>query len=221
MRDGTDGQPRLLGVLGDQHADSGGVLQGTAHHQRVVHADAVVGEHLHLPDPCGHQPHFGELGPCQADGDRADRVDVDESDLLAAVPHVVGDDRGVGDRVGVGHREHRGESAECCCRRTSFDVLGILSAGLAQVGVQVDEPRQQHLSRRVDDVGRVGDAPDRADCFDLAVGDQDVDGIALTVEPHVADHDHALIASSSGADQQVEQHRHPHVYTVGNLLQHS
>src|SRR5215211_1734093 len=42
--DCADGQPWFLGVLGDQHAEAGGVLEGAAHHQRVVHADAVVGE---------------------------------------------------------------------------------------------------------------------------------------------------------------------------------
>ena len=83
--------------------------------------------------------------PSRPDGDGADRVHVDESDLLAAAPHVVGDDRAVGDRVGVGHREHRGVAAERGGGRTGFDVLGVLAAGFAQMGVQVDETGQQDL----------------------------------------------------------------------------
>ena len=108
---------------------------------------------------------------------------VDQPDLLAAMPDVVGDDRAVGDRVGVGHREHRGVAAQSRCGRTGFDVLGVLAAGLAQVGVQVDETGQQDLAGRVDDVGVVGIAEIRTDVGDLAVGDQYVDPVALAVEP--------------------------------------
>ena len=116
-------------------------------------AFAVVGEHPHLRGAGGHHAHLGELGSGQPDGDRADRVHVDQPDLLPPVPDVVGDHRAVGDRVGVGHREHRGESTESRCGRAGFDVLGVFAAGLAQMGVQVDESRQQHLPGGVDDIG--------------------------------------------------------------------
>lgn len=91
--DGADGQPRLLGVLGDEHAQPGGVLEGAAHHQRIVHADAVVGEHPHLRGPGGHHAHLGELLAGQPDGDGAHRVHVHQADLLAPMPDVVGDHR--------------------------------------------------------------------------------------------------------------------------------
>ena len=61
--------------------------------------------------------------------------------------------------VGVGHREHRGVAAQSRCGRTGFDVLGVFAARLAQVGVQVDESGQQHLTGGVDDVGVFGDRP--------------------------------------------------------------
>ena len=38
-------------------------------------------------------------------------------------------------------------------------VLGVLAAGLAQMGVQVDEAGQQDLAGGVDDVGVVADRP--------------------------------------------------------------
>ena len=91
--DGADGEPRLFGMLGDQHAKARGVLERAAHDQRVVHADAVVGEHPHLPGTGGHHAHLGELGARQPHGDGADGMHVDEPDLLAPVPDVVGDDR--------------------------------------------------------------------------------------------------------------------------------
>ena len=175
-------------------------------------------------DAGGHQAHLGELLAGQTDGDRADRVHVDQADLLAAVPDVVGDHRAVGDRVGVGHREHRGVAAQSRCRRTGFDVLGVFAAGLAQVGVQVDEPGQQHLPGGVDHVGVVGNGEPRTDLDDLAVVDQHVDRIALAVEPDArirTRHAATPRLCRSGADQQMEQHRHPHVHAVGNLLQHS
>ncbi len=93
------------------------------------------------PAPAAIMPISVSCAPARPIGHRADRVHVDQPDLLAAVPDVVGDDRAVGDRVGVGHREHRGVAAQSRCRRTGFDVLGVLAAGLAQVGVQVDEAR--------------------------------------------------------------------------------
>ena len=67
-----------------------------------------------------------------------------------------------------------------------------------------------------------GIASSGTDVGDLAVGDQHVDAFVLAVAAHPADQNaHALIASCSAPDQQVEQHRHPDMHTVGNLLQHS
>ena len=86
--------------------------------------------------------------PRRPDGDGADRMHVDEPDLGAAAAHVQRDDVGVDDRSGVGHREHGGEPAERRRGRARRDRLGLLAARLAQVGVQVDEPRQQRRARR-------------------------------------------------------------------------
>ena len=241
--DGVDGEARLFGVLRDQDAETGGVLESTAHDQWIVDADSVVGEHPDLPGAGGHHAHLGELGACQPHRDRADGMHVDEADLLAAVPDVVGDDRAVGDRIGVGHREHGGVSAQSRCCRTGFDILGIFPAGLAQMGVQIDEAGQQDLAGGVDDIGIVGYRQPGADVRDLAVGHQHVDLVALAVSPHPSDQygviaaprvrSHALIASPPqrwapslggyplpSAHQQVEQHRHPDMHAVGNLLQH-
>ena len=123
---------------------------------------------------------------------------VDEPDLLAAVPDMVGDDGAVGDRVGVGHREHRGVATQSRCCRTGFDVLGVLTARLTQVGVQIDEAGKQDLIGGVENVGVFGDGEVRADVGDLAVGGEHVDPVAFAVEPHPTNqHAHALIASCS------------------------
>ncbi|CKT75507.1 Uncharacterised protein [Mycobacterium tuberculosis] len=179
-------------MLGDQHAQTGGIFQGAAHDQRVMHADPVVGEHPHLGGAGVHHAHLGQLGSGQPDGDRADGVHVDQADLLAAVPDVVGDHRAVGHGVGVGHREHRGVAAQSGRGRTGFDVLGILAARLAQMGVQIDEPGQQHVSGGVNDIGRIGDRQIRSYLGDLAVIDEYVDPLPLAVGPHTTNqHAHA------------------------------
>src|SRR5690606_16958013 len=102
---------------------------------------------------------------------------------------------------GVGHREHRRVAAESRCRRTGFDVLGVFAAGLAQVGVQIDEAGQQDLTVGVDDVTEFTVAGNRqllADLGDLTVGDQHVDGFTLAVGSHVADQNpHTLTCSSA------------------------
>ena len=225
--DGADGEPRLFGVLRDQDTQARGVLEGPAHDQRVVDADAVVGEHPHLTGTGVHHAHLGELRSGQAHGDRSHRVHVDQADLLTAMPDMVGDDGAVGHRIGVGHREHRGVAAQSRCRRAGFDVLGVLAARLTQVGVQVDEAGEQDLAGGVDGVGVFGDGQARADIGDLAVGNQHVDPVALAVQTHPSNHcRHAARHSCADrlllrAHQQVEQHRHPNMHAIGNLLQYS
>src|SRR6476620_1250227 len=119
---------------------------------------------------------------------------VDQADLLAAVPDVIGDDRAVGDRIGVGHREYGGVSAQSSCCRTGFDILGVFSSGLAQMGVQIDEAGQQDLAGGIDDIGIVGYGQPGADVRDLSVGHQDVDLVALSVAPHPSDQNGVIAA---------------------------
>ena len=179
------GEPVVLGVLGDHDVERRGVLQRPAHDQRIVHAAAVVGEHPHLRGRAGHRAELGHPLAAQADGDGADRVHVDEPDLGTAAAHVQRDDVGVDDRSGVGHREHGGEPAERGRRRARRDRLGLLAARLAQVGVQVDEPRQQDEPVGVERL--VGGEPG-PDLRHHAVAHQDVDRLALAVRPGTGDH---------------------------------
>ena len=65
---GALGEPRLLGVLGDDAVERLDVLQRPAHQHRVADALAVVGED---PDPGGGVGHRAELGePLAARGRR-------------------------------------------------------------------------------------------------------------------------------------------------------
>ena len=58
---GALGEPRLLGVLGDDAVERLDVLQRAAHQHRVGHALAVVGEHPHPGGGVGHRAELGEL----------------------------------------------------------------------------------------------------------------------------------------------------------------
>ena len=89
------------------------VLQRTAHQQRVGDAVAVVGEHPHRARRTSAiAPSSASRSPAQPDGDRADRLHVDQAGLAAEPAHLLDHAGGVRDRVGVRHRAHRGVAAE-------------------------------------------------------------------------------------------------------------
>ena len=224
------GEPRLLGVLGDDAVEGLDVLQGAAHQQRVGDALAVVGEDPHPRGGVGHRAELGQLLAAQADGDRADRVDVAVAGLAAEAPDLLDDAGGVGDRVGVGHRVHGGEAAERGGPGAGLDGLGVLAAGLAQVGVQVDQAGQRDQPVGVDDRRRP--VSGGADLGDRRRREQQVDGVALAaqrIDPRTSRHDitvasigparigRSLMVRRPAAEQQVE-HGHPDADAVGDLL---
>ena len=150
---GAGGEPRLLGVLGDDAVEGLHVLQRPAHQRRVADAVPVVGEHPHAGGGVGHRAELGQPLALQADGHRPDRDDVDQPGLLAEPPDLLDDAGGVGDRVGVGHGVHGGEPAERRGAAAGLDGLGVLPARLAQVGVQVDQAGQRDQPGGVDHLG--------------------------------------------------------------------
>ena len=62
------------------------------------------------------------------DGDRADRLHVDQPGLAAQPPDLLDHAGGVGGRIGVGHGEHRGVATERGGRGAGLDRLGVLAA---------------------------------------------------------------------------------------------
>ena len=153
---GALGQARLLGVLGDDAVERLDVLQRASHQDRVADALAVVGEDPHPGGGVCHRAQLGELLALEADGDGADGVDVAVAGLPAQPPDLLDDARGVGDRLGVGHRVDGGEAAHRGGLGAGLDGLGVLATGLAQVGVQVDEAGEGHETGAVDDLGLGG-----------------------------------------------------------------
>ena len=129
------------------------VLQRPPHHPRVVHAPAVVGEHPHLGPGPRHQAELRELLAAEAAGHRTDRLYVDQPGRPAEVEDPLRRLARVGDRRGVRHRQHRGEATESSGPRAGEHRLGVLAARLAQVGVQVDQPREGDEAVGVDHLG--------------------------------------------------------------------
>lgn len=140
---GALGEAGLLGVLGDDAAEGLHVLQGAPHDHGVVHALAVVGEDGDAGGGLVHGAQLGELLALQTDGDGADGLHVAVAGLLAQAPDLLDDTGGVGDREGVGHGEDGGVAAGGGGAGAGEDGLAVLAAGLAQVGVEVDEAREE------------------------------------------------------------------------------
>ena len=100
-------------------------------------------------------------------------LDVDQAGGAAQVEDPLGGLGRVGDRAGVGHREHRGEAADRGGGGPGGDRLGVLAAGLAQVGVEVDQTGKRHEPVGVEDVGALAERIG-ADLGDHPVLDEEV-----------------------------------------------
>ena len=142
------GEPRILGVLGDDAVERLHVLQRPAHDERIPDAEAVVAEDAHAGARVGHRAQLGEALALLPDRDRADRLHRDEAGRLAERELLLDDTGGVGDRRGVRHREDGRVAARRGGARAGQHRLGCLVAGLAQVRVQIDEAGQGDRGRR-------------------------------------------------------------------------
>ena len=123
----------------------------------------------------GHETELGKPGAGQASGHGADWLHVDQAGRPAEVEDVLRRFGRVGDRCGVGHGEHGGVAADRRGGRAGGDGLGVLAAGFAQVGVQVDETGQSDEPVGVDDLrARARAVTERADGVDAPVLEQQV-----------------------------------------------
>ena len=149
---GALGQARLLRVLRNHAVESLDVFEGAAHHCRVVHAHAVVGEHAHVRGGVRHAADVGEALALQAHGHGADGLHAAPCGFLAEAVHLLNHGGGVCHGQGVRHGEHRGVAAQGCCAGAGLDGFGGLVAGLTQVGVDVHQAGQRHLACRLDNL---------------------------------------------------------------------
>ena len=162
----------VLGVLDDGDVVVARVLERPAHQLGIGHRQAVVGDRDHAG--IYHVADLGHLGALLAPADGADRPDAGVAVALRLVQHVLGHRAVVVDRIGVGHRRHRGEAAGRSGTGAAFYRLLVLLARLAQVDVHVDQPRSHHQTLGVDDLGATPRTQALTQPDDLAVLDQDI-----------------------------------------------
>ncbi len=148
-----------------------------------------------------HGAQFGELLALQADGDRADGLHVAVAGLPAEPPDLLDHAGGVGDGEGVGHGVHGGEAADGRRPGAGEDGLGVLAAGLAQMGVEVDQAGQQDPPLGLDHGGVAG-VEAGADLGGGLAVDQNVLRLAAE-DPRTADkdlaHGHLFSSVRAGA----------------------
>ncbi|BDZ38267.1 hypothetical protein GCM10025863_08810 [Microbacterium suwonense] len=167
----------ILRVLRDDAVECLDVLQGTTHDQRIPDAEAVIAEDANASPGAGHGAQLGQPLALLPDGDCSDRLHGGVAGGLAEGELLLHDAGGVGDRLGVGHREHGGEPTGRSRPGSAEHRLGGFESRLAQMRVQIDQPREGDQPGCVDHA-RAGSAQTGSDLGYPAVLDHDVGAVA-------------------------------------------
>lgn len=166
------GQGFVLAVPGEHDTESRCVFERPPHEPVVLDTPAVVGEQAHAE--CGHLANGRELLAGTVDGDGAGHPHVGETGL-ATEQHDLTDHCCVVDgRLGVRHGDNGREPAEGGSPRAGLDRLGLLAAGLAQVGVEVDQAGSHHAAPGVEHLVAVAGGEVGPDGGDASAADRDV-----------------------------------------------
>ena len=136
------GQGRVLAVLGDHAVEGLDVLEGATHEDRIGDALAVVGKDTHLGARAGHRTQRRKMLAFQPLGNSTDGTHFDPVGCLAQIQHLVDDGSRILRRCRIRHRVHGGVASHGGRTSTGEDGLGILAAGLAQVGMNIHEAGQ-------------------------------------------------------------------------------
>ena len=192
VHDAAIGEVRILLVRDDRHPQHRAVFQRAPHELRIGDRLAVIADR-----DASRRSQIRELRQLLAFQTFADGTDGIHA--TRAVPRRLGDDH-LGDRPlvvrrnRVRHRAHRRVPARHCRPSSGRDRLFMFLAGLAQMGVQIDETGHDHQTAGIDGFG--GRLQLLADFADRIVGDQD---ISFGVEPLTR------IDDAPASDQQVHE----------------
>ena len=174
VHDAAGGQRGILAMIGNGNVERAGVFQRSAHQVTGDDGLAVVRDR----DGPGahHLPELGEPLALLADRDGADRMHARQSGA-PRLPHDESHCRlVVGDGIGIRHRADRREPARRGRARAARHRLFVFVAGLAQMHVQIDEPRSDDLALHVAHEGAIGRLQSAPDARDLPVLDQHISG---------------------------------------------
>ena len=147
IRAASGRQPRVLGVLRHRHAKPRRRHQRSPHHLVLQHRFAVVGE----PDrPRLHQlVEVRNLAAQAAECRRRHRQQLHHR-AARRVQHPAQALHRIVHRSRIRHGHHGGESARRRRRRPGANRLLVRLPRLAQMHMDVDQPRRNHASRRID-----------------------------------------------------------------------
>ncbi len=138
---GACGEGVVLAVLDHGEVEGAGVFEGVAHDGARCDAPAVIG---HGDGARVFQVgHFGEGFAFLADGDGGDGVEAAATEGFGFGDEHLGDGAGVVDGTGVGHGADVDEATRGGGSERTCDVFFVLLARLTDVGVEVDETRDQ------------------------------------------------------------------------------
>ncbi len=192
-----------LAVAGDDLVELAHVVHDGAQHAGALDAVAVVGEHAGaLSD---HVTDLGQGLALLATGAGADGAHVHEAGGVALGDLVAHALARVGDRVGVGHGGHVGETTGGSGGRARLDGLLVLVARVTEVDVDVGEARHQVLAGGVDDLGAVRGLDVVGNASDASALDEDV-GHGVEADLRVDDvgtlnQQHSLLLPAAGTSR--------------------
>ena len=172
---------RVFAVHENGQVEHSAVFEGPAQDGRIPDGPAGIGQR--------HGAGLGQFaGFCQAfapasGGDRGDGMDPRRR-ACRPLPYEFHGGRVVDDRLGVRHACYGRDAARGSRERAAFQSLPVLESGFAEMGVQIDQARQDEQAVRIDDRG----------AFRLVVR-RPVDDPAVA-HPEIA----LLVAAGSGVD---------------------
>jgi hypothetical protein len=133
-------QVQIFAVVHDRHVEGARVFHGASHDEAVHHRLSVVGD----GDTTGATQiaDFRQFFAFRLFCDGADRIEVGVTRCLRAFEHEFGDGLIVVHGIGVGHRADGRESTRDGRSRSGLDRLFILEPRLAEMHVEIHEPRK-------------------------------------------------------------------------------
>ncbi len=143
------GQFQRLAVFDHRQVVQPRVFEGSPHHRRIAHREAVIGDRHRAGLLEGAE--LGNPFPLHSLGGGGDRMDPGQASLFRELANVRGNGRAVVHRVGVRHACHRRETTgDRGCRSARYRLL-VFESRLPEVDVHVAKPGRRHQSCHVHD----------------------------------------------------------------------
>ena len=174
----TVSQVRILRVLRNDATEGLHIFEGTTHENRIRHALAIIRKDAHLRAGMCHRTHRRQVLASEALSHGTDRANINPSQVVTDLPHLIDNRCAIGNRGRVRHRVNGCVATHRRSARAGFDRFGVFTPGFPQVRVHIDEAGKRDQTVGINMPG-IGGA---VLCFGTdsnndAVTDQDVAGL--------------------------------------------